>query len=370
MDGRKARAQGFTLIELLVVIAIIALLIGILLPALGKARQSAQALKAGANARSVGVGVMGYSTDNKDKFPASYLYAEDANSLRWDIRDQNDLSSAPREHGYLHWTGFLFDSGAVPEEAFESPAAYNGGAPRTNPGTDTNNWEEWQTDAAGNHAADADTASGLVTDRQVSRIAFTGNAAIFPRNKFSQTTSGGGTAERDNRFVGAGEIFRTSDTVLVTEWTDADDWRALTSVASTGEFSSDTIIKSHRSIWPFQTFFGDFEDLYGYQRESPWRYANPDSLWTPKEIENGDVSTRGLIGKSPMSVVSARYGGKANFGFVDGHVELTTFIDTYREGRWGDKAYSITGNNKVWTPEQIQDEPSAQWSDTKDWSAP
>ncbi len=60
---------GFTLIELLVVIAIIALLIGILLPALGKARESAKELKCLTQVRSMGTAFTYYADDNRDWYP-------------------------------------------------------------------------------------------------------------------------------------------------------------------------------------------------------------------------------------------------------------------------------------------------------------
>ncbi len=68
---RRGRRRAFTLVELLVVVAVIALLIGMLLPALARSREAARSVQCMSNMRQLGVLTQSYAHDYRGVMPRS-----------------------------------------------------------------------------------------------------------------------------------------------------------------------------------------------------------------------------------------------------------------------------------------------------------
>ncbi len=107
----SARAHAFTLIELLVVISIIALLIGILLPALGAARKVARDAVCLSNIRQINTACLSYAADNQDYYPAASMDPDTTDSLT-----SFTFPGTPDVKRVRRWTSLLVADNYMPKE--------------------------------------------------------------------------------------------------------------------------------------------------------------------------------------------------------------------------------------------------------------
>ncbi|MHC4739839.1 MAG: prepilin-type N-terminal cleavage/methylation domain-containing protein [Planctomycetota bacterium] len=112
--SKAERRGGFSLIEVLVVISIISILIGILLPVLGRARRQARNIIGIGNQREIVLSVNNYATDNDGRYPESV--ATVGRGSRWSWQEPTVLTGFKKRSpqlnrslsGYLH--GYINDA--------------------------------------------------------------------------------------------------------------------------------------------------------------------------------------------------------------------------------------------------------------------
>jgi prepilin-type N-terminal cleavage/methylation domain-containing protein/prepilin-type processing-associated H-X9-DG protein len=351
---KSKRVSGFTLVELLVVIGIIAVLVGLLLPALAKAREQANLLKCSSNLRQIGQSIAIYEANYDGALLPSNFYVGLA------INNAVQLPATPTS-GYVHWSSLLFNPQLAQYdqrfystsgwEVFQCPDLLNGGEPPANT-------YPANSDGLANEAAPINGQP--VIDLQAPRMSYMLNEALTPRSIFTLNFRNANT--RYYYFVKAASVTGSASTIMATEmWGIQSIMEASSNTGGSAPVSnsrrpvSGISVKETAALGytipkadsPYNLIVGGEFGWAKIDDMTPDPVTKFSSLATvPNPDTTLDFVGRNHGGRSLGNVPGSTQGGwdlrQSNFLYVDGHVETKRVSETvYPISQWGPKFYSL-----------------------------
>lgn len=129
-DARKHVARGFTLLDLIVSIAVITLLVSLLLPSLSTVTETGRRVVCQSNLRQVGIGLLGYTEDNKGLLAPSVFLTNTPGRVAFEPQSMISLRVAPERQFFdTAWDGLglLYHAGYTDEpKVFYCPSHQGG----------------------------------------------------------------------------------------------------------------------------------------------------------------------------------------------------------------------------------------------------